>query len=78
MGDTSERYYVQKTRGNCPFSLFLLLAKDIELKNFTMFIPTEHSLERDLWSKFCETLEERGCFGHTNSRSSENFSWWNQ
>jgi hypothetical protein len=52
----------------------MLLAKDIELKNFTVFIPTDHNLDSDRWSKFCETLEERGCPGHTNSTSSENFN----
>jgi len=56
--------------------LSLLLAKDVELNNFTVFVPTDNKLDSDLWSKFCETLEERGCFGHTNSRSSENFNWW--
>jgi hypothetical protein len=48
MGDTSESYSVQKKRGNCPFSLSLLFAKDIELKNFTVFIPTDHNRDSDL------------------------------
>jgi len=74
MGDASKSYSVQTKRGNFPFSLSLLLAKDIELKNFTVFIPIDHNLDSDLWSKYCETLEERRCFGHTNSRSSENFN----
>lgn len=74
MRDTSESYSVQKKRGSCLFSLSLLLAKDIELKNFTVFIPTDHNLDSDIWSKFCETLEARRCFGHTNSRSSENLN----
>jgi len=60
MGDKGESYSVQKKkRWNCPVSLSLLLAKDIELKNFAVFTPTEHNLDSDLWSKFCETLEER-------------------
>jgi hypothetical protein len=49
----------RKKRWNCPISLSLFLAKDIELKNFTVFTPTEYNLDSDLWSKFCETLEER-------------------
>jgi len=53
----------RKKLWNCPVSLFLLLAKDIGLKNFAVFTPTEHNLDSDLWSKFCETLEERGVSG---------------